>query len=118
MPLLMPFRDPLRSEDFRYRFEMFYHPFACDFIKLLNAGGIDGLLKWTSLNDQEASVQQEEKAKGFFHDDYQPFTPTVLEEYPRQTVDFSTDGAYSLYNWELFFHAPLLISMRRNVNQR
>jgi len=27
-----------------------------------------------------------------------------------KTVDFAPDGAYSSYNWELFFHVPLLIA--------
>jgi hypothetical protein len=33
-------------------------------------------------------------------------------------VDFSLAGAYSLYNWELFFHAPMLLANRLSKNQR
>jgi hypothetical protein len=33
-------------------------------------------------------------------------------------VDFSFSGSYSCYNWELFFHAPLLIADRLTKNQR
>ncbi|MCY7392547.1 MAG: hypothetical protein LH647_13995, partial [Leptolyngbyaceae cyanobacterium CAN_BIN12] len=38
--------------------------------------------------------------------------------YPEEIVDFSPDGAYSPYNWELFFHAPLLIANSLSKNQR
>ena len=27
-----------------------------------------------------------------------------------KNIDFTYNGAYSIYNWELFFHAPLLIA--------
>jgi hypothetical protein len=37
---------------------------------------------------------------------------------PVKDVDFSTSGAYSIYNWELFFHAPLLIAIHLSQNQR
>ena len=33
-------------------------------------------------------------------------------------LDFSTSGAYSIYNWELFFHAPLLIAIHLSQNQQ
>ncbi|WP_437587187.1 hypothetical protein [Sorangium sp. So ce1000] len=36
----------------------------------------------------------------------------MLTPYPKEEVDFSFQGAYSLYNWELFFHAPFLIALR------
>ena len=38
--------------------------------------------------------------------------------YPKEVVDFTPDGAYSSYNWELFFHAPLLIANSLSKNQR
>ena len=36
----------------------------------------------------------------------------------RKIVDFTPDGAYAPYNWELFFHAPLLIANALSKNQR
>jgi hypothetical protein len=38
--------------------------------------------------------------------------------HPKEIVDFTPDGAYSPYNWELFFHAPLLIANQLSKNQR
>jgi hypothetical protein len=42
----------------------------------------------------------------------------VDPSYPQEDVDFTPAGAYSLYNWELFFHIPLLIATRLTANQR
>jgi Tc toxin complex TcA C-terminal TcB-binding domain len=57
----------------------------------------------------------------FFKDDFQPrYSPanSVQEPYPVKNIDFSTSGAYALYNWELFFHAPLLIAIHLSQNQK
>ena len=53
--------------------------------------------------------------------DFEPqYLPTdhVEEPYPIADVDFSYGGAYSVYNWELFFHIPLLIATRLSQNQK
>jgi hypothetical protein len=42
----------------------------------------------------------------------------VQAPFPVKDLDFSTSGAYSIYNWELFFHAPLLIAIHLSQNQQ
>jgi hypothetical protein len=42
----------------------------------------------------------------------------VLVPHPIDEVEFQADGAYALYNWELFFHIPLLIADQLSKNQR
>ncbi|NYT10718.1 MAG: hypothetical protein GKC09_12435, partial [Methanosarcinales archaeon] len=42
----------------------------------------------------------------------------IDEDYPEEDVDFEYGGAYSIYNWELFFHAPVMIADRLSKNQR
>ena len=42
----------------------------------------------------------------------------VRAPFPVNDLDFSTSGAYSIYNWELFFHAPLLIAIHLSQNQQ
>lgn len=107
-----------------YLFKVFYHPYICHFIKTLNREGIDGLLQ---RNTQLLSDD-------FFESDYDPKDAVirgnrvevetlaslkeVYELYPRDEVDFNFDGTYAQYNWELFFHAPLLIAERLSSNQR
>ncbi len=96
-----------------FRFETFYHPYACEFIRQLNQYGIDGFLDapaGSPLNRQ--AIQRD-----FFQVEYGP-TSVVDRPYPIEEIDFSRGGAYSPYNWELFFHAPLLIANRLSKNQR
>lgn len=42
----------------------------------------------------------------------------VQHPYPVKNLDFTSDGAYSIYNWELFFHFPLLVAIHLSQNQK
>ena len=42
----------------------------------------------------------------------------VDQPYPVQNLDFSLSGAYAIYNWELFFHVPLLVAIHLSQNQQ
>ena len=91
-----------------YKFDTFYHPYICDYIEVLNTVGIDALY--------EENIQKESGPR-LFKDEYMP-THNVIGSYPKEDVDFSFSGAYSIYNWELFFHIPLLIATRLSQNQK
>ncbi len=52
-----------------------------------------------------------------FGETYRP-TSIVDVNYPSEEVDFSATGAYSIYNWELFFHIPVLIATQLDQNQQ
>lgn len=52
----------------------------------------------------------------FFNGKYQPNTGFVDQPFPVQDLDFSISGAYAIYNWELFFHTRLLISIHLSQN--
>lgn len=45
-------------------------------------------------------------------------TPLVHRPYPVRDLDFTPGGAYSVYNWELFFHIPLAVAIHLSKNQR
>jgi len=90
-----------------YRFTNFHHPYLCEFVKTLNRGGIHTLL---SLSTQSATDEQSFAA-------YSP-KPRVLIPHPIDEVEFQSDRAYAVYNWELFFHVPLLIADQLSKNQR
>lgn len=49
---------------------------------------------------------------------YNPSLTLVRTPYPVKELDFTYSGAYSVYNWELFFHVPLTIAMHLSKNQR
>jgi hypothetical protein len=94
-----------------------YHPYVCDFMKALNKDGIAGLLSGAN--------QKLIETRPIFSQDYLPIL--VNQPFPVEDVEFdaSDDEAavyrnlpYGVYNWELFFHAPLLIATRLSKNQR
>ncbi len=90
----------------RYRFHLHYHPYVCHFVKNLNRDGIGGLL--------QRSIQLK---RAEFFNIYEPKS-IVAQPGPLEDVDFSMYGAYSIYNWELFFHIPFLIASSLSQNQR
>jgi len=49
---------------------------------------------------------------------YAPDTTAVQHPYPVRDLDFRFDGAYSIYNWELFFHVPMMIAIHLSQNQK
>jgi hypothetical protein len=90
------------------RFHTFYHPMVQHFNRSLHRYGIAGLL---TLDNQLL------KNAHHFSSKYDPGT-LVGNPYPVEEVDFGYHGAYSLYNWELFFHAPLLVATQLSNNQQ
>lgn len=101
------FRAPI------YRFEPFNHPFVLSLIKRLNRHGIDGLLTLLSQNPSGADADDDIH----FVKEYDP-SWAVYPIYPPRDIDFRDQGAYALYNWELFFHAPFLIAIRLMQERR
>lgn len=104
-------------------FKPFFHAYVCAFMEALNKGGVDGLL--TLQNQWLTDLWLDPPGGGFlrhttnnFEICYQPNELNVIQPYPMEEVDFSSGGAYSLYNWELFFHVPMLIANRLSQNQR
>ena len=53
----------------------------------------------------------------FFESAYKP-SDLVQRPYPVKDLDFTFGGAYSIYNWELFFHVPITIAIHLSKNQR
>ena len=104
------------GKDFLFR--PFYHPYVPLMVKQLNRFGVPGLLAPTSDHgpDYEGLLRQS-KEREYFNNEYGP-TKAVLKPYPKDEFDFSEGGPYSQYNWELFFHAPLIVAERLMQNQR
>jgi hypothetical protein len=105
------------------QFGIFYHPFVCEFLTSLTRRGIPGLLTLEnqSLNEPiriRISAGGTWELQSVFEQQYTPNADNVQKPYPVQNVDFSYKGAYSLYNWELFFFAPMLIATRLAQNRR
>ena len=98
----------------KIRFYSHSHPFACEFVKRLQQEGLSGLmdLATQTLGEHPENVTPDLKPGERFENTKNPNKAFVARPYPPVTVDFSRGGAYSQYNWELFFHIPLLVADR------
>lgn len=99
------------------RFEPLFHPFVCSYIKALQQFGVPGVL---TLGNQQLQLKPDFAVR------YQPDTRVVPAPHPTSAVDFGATAkagvyrstAYSVYNWELFFHLPMLVANRLMQNRR
>ncbi|MBB3189318.1 neuraminidase-like domain-containing protein [Halomonas cerina] len=98
-----------------YRFDAFYHPYVCMMRRELNRFGLGGLFE-ASPNGPAPGLVRQEQEDPFFNN-YGP-TDAVRQPRPLDNFDFSAGGAYSIYNWEVFFHVPFRIACQLNQNQR
>jgi len=108
-----PTDDKIWFDPFALRLRWFtthFHPQVCDLIKALKRGGIPSLL--TLANQRLTDLGS------VFSTEYDPKIAVYSSDFPKEDVDFNYSGAYSLYNWELFFHVPFLIATRLSKNQR
>jgi hypothetical protein len=114
-----------------YHFYNLYHPVVCYFMRQLFSKGIDGLMsRQTQLKGDVA--YDSDPFKFSFAATYIPqsevytgqpvtYPNGVIDNtpgYPREDVDFNIQSGYAMYNWELFYHAPLMIAMRLSENQQ
>jgi hypothetical protein len=109
-------------------FRPHFHPFVQELMERLVRDAVPGV--------QEADTEPRRRDDGtvvtvpggqtpvpalyadlFTGEDYQP-TKVVAVPYPVADLDFSTDGAYAVYNWELFFHIPVAIAVHLGNNGR
>lgn len=115
-----------------FEFHTFYHPFSSQFVTNLNNFGIDGLMNsdtflniisdpffndygtvFVSNHDPNFSQGLVKKAPAS-----NAYKPGEAYTYYKENICFDVFGANSIYNWELFFHAPLYIATRLSKNGR
>jgi Tc toxin complex TcA C-terminal TcB-binding domain len=95
------------KRDVKYKFTTHYHPYTDELIETLNRDGLPALL------DAKYHASLAQPLTNWY-------TPGAFAAapFPKEEIDESDDGPYSIYNWELFFHAPLTIAMHLSKNQR
>src|SRR6266511_3048931 len=97
------------QRDLGYDFSAHFHPYVLQLMKRLQSRSIRGLQEAdtdASLNAPLAPV-------------YQPVsTFTDPADFPSKELDFDSDGAYAVYNWELFYHVPIAVAIHLSRNQR
>lgn len=90
------------------QFKNMYHPLVCPLRTTIYRDGVPEFMK------RETQLQV---SSFIFDTNYQP-TDRVPAPHPVEDIDFSSDGSYSAYNWEMFFHIPFLLATRLTKNQK
>ena len=106
-----------------YVFRTFYHPYACLFLEQLDRYGIPGLLspgtRTSEARTLDRQLTPDHLSELDFADRYAPnFNEVDGRRLPREDLTFNYRDPYSGYNWEVFFHIPLLIADRLHQEQR
>jgi len=107
----------VENTNVRVQFEPLFHPFVCTYVKALRQYGVRGVL---TLGNQQLQLAPTFAVR------YLPDRSVAPAPYPTSAVDFGAtskpgiyrSSSYSVYNWELFFHMPMLIADRLMQNRR
>ncbi len=99
-----------------YRFFSHFHPYVTELIERLVEDSVKGLEAQDTRDPQTPPLLYETifSTQGR----YQPSALVDKDYYPVKDLDFSPGGAYSVYNWELFFHVPLTVAIGLSRNGR
>jgi Tc toxin complex TcA C-terminal TcB-binding domain/Neuraminidase-like domain/Salmonella virulence plasmid 28.1kDa A protein len=116
--LPVPPSDPSSAPfEVRYLFHRFYHPYTRLLWHQLAGGGFAALYD-RNLQTAPDTIDPTGADVFSFSATYQPDGSRVSWGENNEIIDFARDAAYSVYNWELFYHAPLFIAERLSQNQQ
>jgi hypothetical protein len=92
-----------------YDFSTHFHPYAASLMRRLLTGSIKGLM--------DADTETPELHKQLFSSSsYKP--SSLVTKAPVADINFESDGAYAVYNWELFYHLPLAVAIHLSRAQK
>ncbi|MGB5620232.1 MAG: hypothetical protein WBM78_25560 [Desulfobacterales bacterium] len=135
-PWRLPDNPPGARTPFGFVFFPFYHPYTCELIESIQRGGIPAIYaERYELNDQLRLIPSDDETAESLQLVLRNDAVMALPEYdkvtrvynpvngprelrPIEEFNFSTIGAHSQYNWEIFFHIPLLIATRFSTDQQ
>ncbi len=129
----------VKERELSYQFYAHFHPYVAQLVNRLVQQSVPGLQaadteyqrnqdgSWATF---DATYQDESKRgkykpmlhEDFFADMYDPnpkdIKNLVKPSLPVKDLDFTSSGAYAVYNWELFYHIPLTIAINLSKNGR
>jgi hypothetical protein len=115
------------DRDLSYLFATHFHPYVRELINNLVEKSVAGLQASDTEYRRTASGAIDHLPDGrpypvlynelFTTSSYQP-SYAVTKPYPVKEIDFASTGAYSIYNWELFYHVPITVAIHLSRNQR
>jgi hypothetical protein len=101
----------------RYAFQRFYHPYTRLIWHQLAGGGFPAIYdRNLQLNPDQVDPSHADVFS--FQNTYQPLVPRVSWGEDNEIFDFDPGAAYSVYNWELFFHTPFYVAQLLTQNQQ
>lgn len=101
----------------KHRVALFYHPYTCDFLEQVRRFGVPGLLDVATVDETSSLLHQKAENEECPADHFDA-TTDVWKPVPNEDIDFLYGRAYSVYNWELFFHIPMYIADRLMAERR
>jgi hypothetical protein len=110
-----------------YLFTSHFHPYVASLVDRLIEGSVTALqgadTEYQSAADGTPVLLADGKPRPTLYADlFSPtaYAPTALvaKPYPLDDLDFQSNGAYAVYNWELFYHLPMTIAIHLSRNQR
>lgn len=118
----------IKERELSYLFYPHAHAYVPQLVRRLITKSVSGLQAADTEYQKNpdgsfATLPDGKKFKPVLYDDYfskaryKP-SPLVQQPYPVKDLDFTSSGAYSVYNWELFFHVPLTVAIHLSKNQR
>jgi hypothetical protein len=94
-------------------FQNFYHPLICSIKAQVYMNGLGSIYSYSF---------ESQKTKFSFQSTYKPenppHVPSVAKPWPIEDIDFTSSGAYSLYNWEIFYDLPFYVGNQLKTNQQ
>ncbi|WP_461644098.1 Tc toxin subunit A-related protein [Labilibaculum euxinus] len=100
-----------------------YHPYMETLRSNLQRYGIEGILDPLGIDDANHQLLPQQANKAYLRDFelnsevVKNVLPDLINsednmKYIQEQFEYGLSGAYSLYNWELFFHIPFLLANR------
>lgn len=93
----------------RIRFEPLHHPYVDRFLEAVRRGGVMELLRPDPDGPNRDLVRQHLRDESYFNTAYEP-SRAVESPLAVREVSFDLETPAGLWNWELFFHAPMAIA--------
>jgi Tc toxin complex TcA C-terminal TcB-binding domain len=118
---LLSFYSQSSSQEFKYNFATFFHPFVGTLLQRLNeSASFADMLAPEFLGDFVSGGKQTIDYNSEYYDtsvSTSSATPCQVN-FPSGAIDVGIGGPYAVYNWELFYHIPVGMAVHLSSQQR
>ncbi len=123
----------IQERTLNYQFYTHFHPYTVELVQRLIAKSVSGLQAAdteylqnrdgsfkTFPDDHPNEALRDKPIPKLYKEFFNSYSPSELvqQPHPVKDLDFTSSGAYAVYNWELFYHVPITIAIHLSKNQR